>query len=96
MAQETAQLRIERALASKRGLAQEQLELEPDHLVDFWRKPATKGESGWRGPATVLSIETRFGESSPVTMRWQGQGLSVRSQDLRRALVYIMWLTFVA
>ena len=29
-------------------LAIEQLELTPGDLVDFWRKLATKDESGWR------------------------------------------------
>ena len=30
-------------------LAVEQLDLNPGDLVDFWLKPATKDESGWRG-----------------------------------------------
>ena len=47
MIQETAQLRLERALTSKTRVAEEQLELQPGDLVDFWRKPATKDESAW-------------------------------------------------
>ena len=54
MVQETAQQRIERALESKTRVAGEQLELEQGDLVDFWRKPATKDESGWRAPARVI------------------------------------------
>ena len=46
MVQETAQMRIERAGNSKSRLSMQQLELEPGQLVDFWRKPATKDESG--------------------------------------------------
>ena len=54
MVEETAQLRLERALASKTRLATEQLELNQGDLVDFYRPPATKDESGWRGPAEVV------------------------------------------
>ena len=48
MVQESAQMRLDRALASKTRLAVELLELQPGDLVDFWRKPATKAESGLR------------------------------------------------
>ena len=54
MVAESAQLRLERALASKTRLATEQLELNQGDLVDFYRPPATKDESGWRGPAEVV------------------------------------------
>lgn len=53
MLQASAQQRLQRALASKTRLAVEQLELEPGDLVDWYRPPATKDESGWRGPAVV-------------------------------------------
>jgi len=96
MVQETAQLRIERALQSKTRLSIEQLELEPGQLVDFWRKPATKDESGWRGPATVLSIGDPGSGSPLATIQWQGSKISVRTQDLRRALVYFAMLMFPA
>ena len=89
MVQETAQMRLERALASKTRLAIQQLELEPGQLVDFWRKPATKDESGWRGPATVLSVGDPSGDSSPAVIQWQGSKLSVRTQDFRKSLVYL-------
>ena len=58
--------------------------------MDFWRKPATKDESGWRGPARV--VET--GEGGGATVQWQGRMLQVRTQDLRRALVYAALLAF--
>ena len=90
MVQESAQMRLERALASKTRLAIEQLELSPADLVDFWRKPATKDESGWRGPARV--VET--GEGGGATVQRQGRMLQVRTQDLRRALVYAALLAF--
>ena len=88
-------MRLERALNSKTRLAVEQLELQPGDLVDFWRKPATKDESGWRGPARVVELGDKDGdESSATTVKWQGRSLPVRTQDLRRALVYLVFLAF--
>ena len=88
MVQQTAQLRLEGALSPRTRLAAEQLELQPGDLVDFWRRPATKDESGWRGPATVT-----VAPGPPITVRWQGRSYDVRVQDLRRALVYLCFLT---
>ena len=87
MVQETAQQRIERALESKTRVAGEQLALEQGDLVDFWRKPATKDESGWRGPARVIEPPGRNTDASTpaATVRWQGRDLQVRTQDVRRA-----------
>ena len=89
-------MRLERALNSKTRVAGEQLELQQGDLVDFWRKPATKDESGWRGPARVLEPPGSSGDStqSAATIKWQGRSLSVRTQDLRRALVYIALFLF--
>ena len=84
--QEAAQLRLERALASKTRLASEQLELSQGDLVDFYRQPATKDESGWRGPAEVFETP-----DPSIVIRWQGRHLQVRTQDLRRALVYFVF-----
>ena len=86
MVAEAAQLRLERALASKTRLAIEQLELNQGDLVDFYRPPATKDESGWRGPAEVVEAP-----GPPIVIRWQGRHLQVRTQDLRRALVYFVY-----
>ena len=88
-------MRLERALNSKTRLAVEQLELQPGDLVDFWRKPATKDESGWRGPARVVELGDKDGdESSATTVKWQGISLQVRTQDFRRALIYLVHLAF--
>ena len=88
-------MRLERALSSKTRLAVEQLELQPGDLVDFWRKPATKDESGWRGPARVVELGDKDGDESSATLvKWQGRTLLVRTQDLRRALVYLVHLAF--
>ena len=90
MAQQTAQVRLERAMSSKACLASEQLELQPGNLVDFWRRPATKDESGWRGLATVT-----VAPGPRVTVRWQGRSCDVRVQDLSHSLVFLRFLTRV-
>ena len=88
-------MRLERALASKTRLAVKQLELQPGDLVDSWRKPATKDESGWHEHARVVEPGDRCGEESPATtVQWQGRTLQVRTRDLRRALVYFAFLAF--
>ena len=86
MIQGAAQLRLERALTSNTRLATEKLELSQGDLVDFYRQPATKDESGWRGPAEVVEAP-----GPPIVIRWQGRHLQVRTQDLRRALVYFVF-----
>ena len=98
MVQDTAQQRIERALESKTRVAEEQLALEQGDLVDFWRKPATKDESGWRGPARVIEPLGRNSDATTpaATVRWQGRDLQVRTQDIRRALVYCVMLIFAS
>ena len=79
---------------SKTRVAGEQLALEPGDLVDFWRKPAAKDESGWRGPARVIEAPGRTGDatSPAATVRWQSRDLQVRTQDIRRAFVYCVML----
>ena len=80
MVQESAQMRLERALPPKARLAVEQLELQPGDLADFWRNLATKDESGWRGPARVVEPGNRGGEeSSATTVQWHGRSLKVRT-----------------
>ena len=86
--QQTAIQRLERALGSKTRLAVEQLDLKPGDLSDFWRKPANKDESGWRGPATVVEV------GLPLTIRWHNRHLNVKLQDVRRSLVYLVLLEY--
>ena len=98
MVQETTIQRLERALESKTRVAGEQLALEPGDLVNLWRKPATKDESGWRGPARVVEAPRRTSDdaSPAATVRWQSRDLQVRTQDIRRALVYCVMMIFAS
>ena len=81
----TAHKRLERAFISK-SLSAEQLDLKLRDIVDIARKPATKDESGWRGPAKVVEVGT------PLTIKWQNRALNVRAQDVRRAFVYLVFV----
>ena len=87
MVEMTAKDRLRRALRSKTRTAQESLQLSVGDQVDFHRPPSTKEESGWRGPATLLQV------GPPALVRWQGRVLQVRTQDLRRSLVYVVMFT---
>jgi hypothetical protein len=84
----TAKQRLDRALASKTRVTGEAKDLKLGDQVDFFRRGATKDDSGWRGPATYLDQD-----GGQHSIRWQGRHLSVRTQDLRRALTYLVFLT---
>ena len=86
MEEATSRDRLQRAKHSRARASIEQLDLQPRDLVDFWRHPTTKDESGWRGPARV--VET----GPPILLQWQGKSISVRPQDVRRALVCAVFL----
>eukprot|EP00973_Karenia_brevis_P017956 2467638-Karenia_brevis.AAC.1 len=56
MVELSAQDRMKRALGSKTRVAHEQLQLNVGDMVDYYRAPANKHESGWRGPAVVTEV----------------------------------------
>ena len=84
----TAKQRLDRALASKTRVTGEAKEFKQGDQVEFFRRAVTKDESGWRGPATYLDQD-----GGQHSIRWQGRHLSVRTQDVRRALAYVSFLT---
>ncbi|MDA8583858.1 hypothetical protein N9L68_06475 [bacterium] len=82
----TSSDRLRRIMDSKTRVALEQLDLKQGDLVDIWRKRATKDESGWRNPATVVEVGT------PIVLRWHNSTVDLRLQDLRSSLVYLVLL----
>ena len=90
MVQATARAKAQRAENSKTRLSGELLELKPGDLVDFHRPPATKDHSGWMGPAVVADVTPI--PQGIIAVRWQGRTLDCRIQDIRRALVYPVFL----
>eukprot|EP00973_Karenia_brevis_P059598 8296480-Karenia_brevis.AAC.1 len=63
----SARDRMKRALKSETRIAHEQLQLQQGDLVDYYRAPANKDESGWRGPAVVTEV------GPPAVVKWQGR-----------------------
>eukprot|EP00973_Karenia_brevis_P017914 2461996-Karenia_brevis.AAC.1 len=70
---------MKRALNSKTRIAHEQWQLQQADLGDYYRAPANKDESGWRGPAVVSEV------GPPALMKWQGRFIQVSTRDVRRA-----------
>ena len=87
MVEHSAQERMKRAQTTQTRLASEQLELQPNDLVDIYRTPRTKDNIGWRGPCKVVSVE-----DGTVNVQWNGRIISCRTQDVRRALMYTTML----
>ena len=87
MVENSAKERIKRAEAAQTRIASEQLELKPNDLVDIYRTPRTKDNTGWRGPCRVISTE-----EGQINVQWGGRVISCRPQDVRRALMYPLML----
>lgn len=90
MVEGSAQARLSRAASTQTRVSGQLLDLAPGMAVDIFRVPRSKDQSGWRGPAEVVStlnIPDGF-----VDCKWQGRALSVRIADVRKSLVYIALL----
>ena len=94
MIEYVAKQRIERA---NRGKTQAPLELqayEPGQQVDVWYDPSTKDTQGWRGPASVTSVNL---DNSNVSVRYQSRTLDRRPQEVRPHIAYLIfsvWAVF--
>eukprot|EP00972_Heterocapsa_arctica_P065351 9647408-Heterocapsa_arctica.AAC.1 len=73
----TAKQRVERAMRARTHKVSEAMMFETGDLVEFHRPPMSKDDSGWRGPATVVSVE-----GGTITVRWQGRFMQIRTQDI--------------
>ena len=56
--------------------------------MEFFRVPWNKDVTGWRGPATVVSLDRA--DEGIVEVRWQSRVLPCRMPDIRRALDYYL------
>ena len=81
----SAKERIKRAQSSQTRLASEQLQLQVNDLVDIYRTPRTKDNTGWRGPCRVVSVSE---EDGTINVQWGGRIIACRTQDVRKALMY--------
>jgi hypothetical protein len=85
----TAKSRILRALQTRTQRPGEALELVVGQEIEFYRPPGSKDASGWKGPATVTDLSQM--QHGTIGIRWQGNNMIVRTQDLRSALVFLCY-----
>ena len=82
MVEGTQKDRIQRALRTKSRMPGEALGISTGDLVDFWRQPAHKDQSGWIGPAKVVNI----GEGT-FDVKWQSHIYQCQARHVRKTLV---------
>ena len=90
MIQATAEQKAKIAATTKTRRAGELLELKCGDLVDFYRKPPTKDQHGWSGPAEVVNVTSVI--DGIVHVKWQGRIIAVRIADLRRSMMFPVFL----
>eukprot|EP00434_Breviolum_minutum_P026800 symbB.v1.2.023686.t2/scaffold2188.1/size86315/1 len=91
MIQATAEMKAKIASQTKTRRAGELLELELNDMVDFYRKPITKDGHGWIGPAEVVNLTSM--KDGMIHVKWQGRVIAVRIGDVRRSLLFPVFLT---
>ena len=91
MIQATAEQKAKIASQTKTRRAGELLELDLNDMVDFYRKPMTKDGHGWIGPAEVVNLTSM--KDGMIHVKWQGRIIAVRIQDVRRSLMFPVFLT---
>ena len=82
----TAQQRLERANRHKSRPSLERFQYKPQDLVDIWFEPTNKDSRGWRGPATVLSVQPDEGN---ITVRVQGRTIDRTTAEVREHISYL-------
>ena len=85
----TAQARLSRAFRTHTRGAIELNEYHPQEKVDIWFEPTQKDQSGWRGPAEVLSANSREGNYS---VRLQGRTLIRTPQEVRPHIAFFIYM----
>ena len=86
IAEGTAQERMKRALHTKTQPAGVEFEFKIGQNVDYFRPPAHKDASGWRGPGTIVDLSRL--EHGRVGVRTStDQVITCRLQDVRHSLV---------
>ena len=62
--------------------------LQPQHLCDVWFEKTNKDMPGWRGPATVLSVNHEDGN---VTVRFQGRTIDRKTTEVRTHVPFLVF-----
>ena len=85
-----AEERLRIASSTRTRPAIQTLDLHPGDQVEFYRDPPSKDVTGWRGPATVVSLDRA--DEGIVEVRWQSRLLQCQARDVRRYIAYIVFL----
>ena len=88
IAEGTARERLKRAMTSQTRPAGEEMEYRLGQQVDWFREPAGKDMSGWRGPGTVIDL-TRLEHGRVGVRTSTDQVITVQLQDLRPSLTFM-------
>ena len=88
IAEGSARERMHRAMRAQTKPAGEELDYKVGQQVDFWREPASKDSSGWRGPATITDL-TRLVHGRIGIRTSSDQMITCRVQDLRPTLAFL-------
>ena len=91
MIQATAEQKTRLAESTKTRRAGELLQLNVGDMVDFYRKPLNKDQSGWHGPAEVANLLSL--SDGVVHVKWQGRIIPIRVGDVRRAMVFSVFMS---
>ena len=87
MIEATARKRMEIAASSKPRQAVQGSGFNVGDEVEFHRKIQGKEVSGWRGPGEIMKLDS----DGTVHVKWQGSGITCRLQDVRQALVHLIF-----
>ena len=88
--QNQAKSRLELAARTKTRGTGQLLDLRPGDAVDIYRDPPNKDITGWRGPCKIVSLDRL--DEGVIEVRWQGRVLPCQVPDVRRSIV---WWVFV-
>ena len=90
MVQGSAQSRLNAALRTRTTMDAKTLNLKVGDVVDFYRSPVRKEDTGWFGPATVVDVSQSSRDIFSV--RFATRIYQVSSSCIRRHLVFFVFL----
>ena len=89
----TSRRRLDAADRSRTRPTIQLQELSIGQEVEIWFDKGPKEQSGWRGPAKIVSIQTDDDDSKSITVRYQGRTLERGVQHVQPHLAHVIFLT---
>ena len=93
MLESTAQAREQEELESQTRTSGQERNLQVGKFVGILRKTERKGITNWSGPFNITDISDQ--RDGIIHAKWQGQPMSVRLADIRRAM-FLEFLHFAS